>query len=193
MMPIPRQAHRFVDSKQKAADYAQLPWIESLYRRAFHNYESSYVIRSDGWAQRGGMDRKINLTSGRSVFIEEKFRDADYWDFFLETWSDKQRKKPGWMQQDLLADFVAYVFIPSRKMYLLPYLDLRRAWLTHGRLWLKKCPRQRVPNPGYVTEGIVVPIRTVLSALRDGMFFEFTGEPVASDTRGPVQLPLFVS
>jgi hypothetical protein len=171
-MPEPRP-HNFTRSKAWASCMAELPWLEGVYRRAFPNFESMSIVRSDGWAQRGGIDRKINLKSARSVFIEEKFRKEDYRDFFLERWSDKHRQKPGWIQQDLLCDFVAYVFVPSRRVFLLPYLELRRAWLKHGRRWIRTYRLKDAENDdGYTTEGVCVPIPVVQKALVEGEFFQ---------------------
>jgi len=163
--------HHFADSNAWALEMAQQPWVESLYRRAFRNFESSYIVRSDGWAQRGGIDRKINLKSARSVFVEEKFRSKDYGDFLLERWSDKVRRKPGWIQQDLLADYFAYIFVPSRSMWLLPFLDLRRAWIQHGRSWLNKYKCKDGINPTFRTENLPVPIPVVIKSITDGFFF----------------------
>jgi len=167
-----RPPHEFHASKQLAAETAEAPWLGTLYRRAFHNFESMMIVRSDGWAQRGGIDRKINLKSARSVHIEEKFRFSDYGDIFLERWSNVAKQTPGWIQQDLLADYVSYVFVPSRRMYLLPYLDLRRAWLRHGRYWIKRYGSKPVPNRGYETQGVPVPIPVLQKALIDCAYLQ---------------------
>jgi hypothetical protein len=145
-----------------------------LYRRAFPNYESSYIIRDDGYAQRGGVDRKINLRSSRSVFIEEKFRDADYGDVLLERWSDRARRVPGWIQKNLLADYVAYVVIPRRTMLLLPYLDLRRAWVRNGKQWIDRYPPKCANNPGYKTEYVCIPEAVLLRAIVSGFALRWT-------------------
>jgi hypothetical protein len=171
--------HEFEPSAQWALEQAMQPWVAQMYRKAFPTFESSFIVRDDGWAQRGGIDRKINLKSARSVFIEEKFRNADYNDFYLERWSDKRRQKPGWIQQDLLADYVAYIFVPSRRFYLMPFLDLRRAWIRQGRYWIERYGAKDATNPRYVTEGVVVPIPVVLKAISDGFYLQWRAEPEA--------------
>jgi hypothetical protein len=174
--------HDFDECKENAEAVAAESWMEKLYRHAFPGFESMSSIRCDGWAQRGGIDRKINLLGARSVFVEEKFRFVNYGDMLLERWSNFEKRKPGWIQQRLLADFIAYVIIPKREMYLIPYLDLRRAWFCHGRQWVKEFKTIEARNRGYRTISVAVPFPVLFKALVTGMKLTWT----ESDERIPV-------
>lgn len=176
MGPKPKPLHRFRESAAKASAIAEEPWMETIYRRAFNGFESMSTVRSDGWAQRGGIDRKINLVDARSVFVEEKFRFVEYSDILLERWSDRRRRKPGWIQQRLLCDYVSYIVVPSRTMLLLPYLDLRRAWLREGRRWVRQYKARIAENLGYETESVAIPKAVLLKAIVAGFEFHWTAD-----------------
>lgn len=133
-------------------------------------------VRDDGWAQRGGIDRVITLSSGRTVTADEKVREKDYPDILWEYLSDAEKKRPGWCCKDLACDYIAYAFVPSQTCYLLPALQLRKAFLKHGREWVHLGrSRQngfqivRAVNDGYTTVSVAVPIRESLDAIRDAM------------------------
>jgi hypothetical protein len=53
---------------------------------------SAVSVRSDGWAQRGGIDRVIALACGRVFTVDEKVRTTDWNDILLEQWSDEGRR-----------------------------------------------------------------------------------------------------
>ena len=147
------------------------PWWEVVYRRAFHNFSTMHDVRKDGWAQRGGIDRQVLLSDGTVLKIDEKVRRDDWPDFALEYYSDARRKTPGWMQKDLTCDFIAYAFEPSQRCFLLPYQQLRTAWVRNRKEWHKKYGSKLADNPngGYKTAFIPVPIDVVLSAIVGAM------------------------
>jgi hypothetical protein len=126
-------------------------------------------VASDGWAQRGGIDRVVTLRSGKTVTIDEKVRERTWPDILLERWSDKERKAPGWIQQDLACDFIAYIFLDTKTCHLLPCLQLRRAWLLHGRQWVQQYPAIYAVNRGYISESVAVPIPIILNAIVGAM------------------------
>jgi hypothetical protein len=161
--------HAFPKSLEKSQQYVTADWWERIYRKAFPNFASMVAITNDGWAQRGGIDRVITLTSGRTVSIEEKVRERAWPDVLLELWSDEARRIPGWVQKELAADYLAYVFLPSKMCLLLPFLDLRRAWREYGRQWIAKYPEVRAENRGYVTVSVAVPVGELLGVLQSNM------------------------
>jgi hypothetical protein len=163
------QAHNFSRSLSRSRELADAPWWTDVYRSALPGFSSMTYVGKDGWAQRGGIDRVITLKSGKTVTIDEKVRDRTWRDILLERWSDKQRQIPGWIQQDLGCDFIAYVFLDTRTCHLLPYLQLRAAWLLHGRQWIEQYPRVLAVNAGYVTESVAVPIPVIMSAIIGSM------------------------
>ena len=166
--------HSFQSSLAKSHAQADAPWWRSVYRAAFPNLESMVCVRNDGWAQRGGIDRVLTLSSGRTIRVDEKVRDKDWPDILLEYWSDKDRRVPGWVAKDLACDYIAYAFVPSQVCYLLPFLELRRAWQRNGRKWVSRySPPIDAQNEGYVTRSVAVPTKIVFDALTDAMRIEW--------------------
>ncbi len=52
---------------------------------------------------------------------------------------------------------------------MLPYLQLRHAWLINGRYWVERYPAIHATNRGYVTESVAVPIPVIMRALAGAM------------------------
>jgi hypothetical protein len=180
--------HEFSKSLGLSHTYADAPWWEEVYRRAFPSLRSMTDIRQDGWAQRGGIDRLLTLSDGTTLKIDEKVRSQDWPDFLLERWSDRERKEAGWTQKALTCDFIAYAFIPSATCYLLPFQTLRRAWRDKGHDWitLAELPMNngyrivlaenggRNGGRGWTTENVAVPRNVLLAALSDAMHVTWT-------------------
>ena len=165
--------HDFQKSLERSHQYADAPWWLEVYREAFPNLASAVCVRDDGWAQRGGIDRILTLTSGKTLSVDEKVRDEDWPDILLEYWSNEGRKVPGWVAKDLACDFIAYAFVPSQTCYLLPFQTLRAAWRKNHKVWVKRHKRIEAENPGYVTVSVAVPIPVLMSALSDAMKIEW--------------------
>ena len=161
--------HCFSESLRLSERYADAPWWEVLYRKAFPTMISAVSVRQDGWAQRGGIDRVITLASGRVYTVDEKVRTNDWPDILLERWSDEERGKPGWIQKPLACDFIAYAFAPSRRCYLLPVVPLQRAWRLNGRHWIESYGERYAKNPGYRSSNVPVPIDTLMGAITAAM------------------------
>lgn len=153
------------------------PWWPRVYDRAFPGYLSSHSVRQDGWAQRGGIDRVVVLKSGKTVTVDEKVRYEEYDDILLERWSSEQQKTPGWIQKDLACDYIAYAFVKSERCYLLPFLQLRKAWLRNGRDWIQRHPRIPADNGSYTTVSVAVPIPELMAAIQDAMKVVWTASP----------------
>lgn len=161
--------HEFSESLARSHAQADAPWWMEVYRAAFPSLRAAVSVRDDGWAQRGGIDRVITLSSGRTITVDEKVRERDWPDVLLERWSDEARQIPGWIQKPLACDFIAYAFIPSRTCILLPTLTLQRAWRLFGREWAETYGTVRARNNGYVTASIPVPRDVLMKALGDAM------------------------
>ena len=172
--------HNFSTSLGFSNGYTDAPWWEQVYRKAFPSFAGMVSVRSEGWAQRGGIDRVITLASGRTYSVDEKVRAEDWPDFLLEYWSDFGRRVPGWVAKDLACDFIAYAFAPSKKCYLLPFAQLRRAWRDNSRDWVQAGhgnsrgfhhveafneERERA----WTTVSIAVPIEIAMKAITDAM------------------------
>ena len=168
--------HDFRQSLALSHEHADAPWWLEVYRRAFPDLRSAVSVRDDGWAQRGGIDRVLTLASGRTLTVDEKVRAEDWPDILLEYWSDRQRKRPGWIAKDLACDFIAYAFIPSQTCYLLPFPTLRSAWRKNHTEWVNAFPKIEAINSGYVTVSVAVPIDTLLNGLGDAMRVSWAAE-----------------
>lgn len=187
----PQQVHRFQESLALSENYTSAPWWEDVYRQAFPGFLSMQVIHDAEWGQYAGIDRIVILKSGTTLYIDEKVRSRDYPDIALERWSDKQRRKPGWIQKNLACDFIAYAFIPSQTCYLLPFPQLRRAWKLFGPEWIEKAKREEeagIPfkdreypiiyaeNPTYTTESIGIPRDILRDALFDAIKIRWSAD-----------------
>lgn len=70
------------------------------------------------------------VKKGKAIFfIDIKTENEDkYGNFFLETWSNKKRNTPGWfpLEAGVKADFVYYVFLKQKLLYILDLPKLRK-------------------------------------------------------------------
>lgn len=168
--------HDFAESLAKSQAQADAPWWINVYREAFPNLASAVNVRDDGWAQRGGIDRVLTLTSGKTLSVDEKVREEDWPDILLEYWSDFARRIPGWVAKDLACDFIAYAFVPSRTCHLLPFQTLRRAWRLNCKDWVRDFRRVEAHNNGYTTVSVAVPTPTLLRAFGDAVTVKWAEE-----------------
>lgn len=181
--------HDFAASLALSDSFRDAPWWVEVYRKAFPALIGMHAITKDGYGQRGGIDRRLVLSSSKTVTVDEKIRmpgksGADYNDILLEYLSDRDRNVPGWVAKDLECDFIAYAFVQSRICYMLPFLPLRRAWLSMGEAWIKQGVAKiagfrlvDAPNRGYFTRSVAVPIPVLMAALREAMIVRWTGAP----------------
>ena len=172
--------HNFKKSLAKSQAQEDAPFWVPVYKKAFPGAVSFVSVRSDGWAQRGGIDRVITLKSGQTLNVDEKVRYKSYGDIILERWSSRERQTPGWVQKDLACDFIAYAFVPDEKCYLLPFLSLRAAWIQNGRQWVDWAEKNEggykvvlASNEGYTTESIAVPIPDLMSAIQQAQIVDW--------------------
>lgn len=174
VVPFPRttgsrRVHNFRDSLALSERYGDDWWIP-IYRRAFPSLVTAVAVQQDGWAQRGGIDRLLTLSCGRTFTVDEKIRTEDWPDVLLERWSDETRKLPGWVQKPLAADFIAYAHAPAATCVLLPVPALQRAWRQHGRQWAGLYGQRRARNRGYTSISVPVPRGVLMQAIVEAMF-----------------------
>lgn len=149
----------------------------AVYRQAFPGYQGMAYLRDSGPAQRSGVDRHISLANGRVIRVEEKVRNEEYNDILLEYLSVYKAQghpdnAPGWIEKDLACDFLVYAFKHSRRVYLLPWPQLRLAWASHKADWVRKYKKVSAKNEGYNTISVAVPIDVVLASLSEASFIE---------------------
>lgn len=141
------------------------------------SFDGRYV-RTD----KGRLARELQKSVGDVVFntlhdeselvsIEVKAEEENlHGNFFLETWSNRERFTPGWMLT-LNADLLFYYFIRERALYVMRFQDLKRwafgQWRGEpGHLYEypeKAHGKRAQPN---LTMGRCVPIRVIEDALR---------------------------
>ena len=138
--------------------------FNNFYYRVFPNIKQIHTV-SDEMLQKKGIDKKIEFESGKIVLIDEKKRHKDYGDILLEEYSNWERKKVGWLGRDKHTDYIVYAVMPSKKVYLLPFLLLQKAWIKNYRRWIKAFGRKFSNNIYYKTSNVPVPPDILLKAI----------------------------
>lgn len=161
------------------------PFWNAVYRKAFPDMVSHVAQTGDVPAQRLGIDRHIILTNGVTLRVDEKKRERDYADILLEFVSNDVTRTPGWIEKQLQIDYLAYAFMPSQRVYLFPWLLLRRAWLHYKADWLKTYRKVVAQNQGYRTHSVAVPIKVLQRAVQTAALIKL--EP--SDYKPVAALP----
>lgn len=165
---------------QTASD--ELFW-DAVYRKAFPDLVNHMVCAGDTISQRMGIDRVIHLSNGRNLRIDEKKRDKVYPDILLEIVSNDRTGAPGWIEKSLYIDYLAYAFMPTRKVYLFDWLMLRRAWGFYGEQWKKQYRRLTAQNPNYKTISIAVPIGVLQKAVQTAAVIDVSQELRRTDQK----------
>jgi len=137
-------------------------------------FPGSYVQRItgngilEGEMQKAGIDVIVQCPKiGQSFYIDEKIREEEYNDILLEEYSKWEEKVPGWLEKNNKTDYIAYVILPSRLIYMLPYPILRLAYLKNKEKWIREYGRKFAPNTSYSTSNIPVPWEELKRALWD--------------------------
>lgn len=123
----------------------------------------------DEKTQKKGIDKILWMDSGKKLFIDEKKRRKDYGDILLEEYSNFDKKIPGWIDKPVHTDYIVYFIEPSGKIYLLPFILLKNAWLKNKDQWSTKYERKFAQNRGYRTSNIPIPTNILLSAIKKEM------------------------
>ena len=141
--------------------------FNNLYYRAVPGIEK-IEFAEDMATQRNGIDKILHFKSGYKVTIDEKKRRVDYGDILLELWSVYEKKKRGWLYY-CKCDYIVYAVMPSKKVYLLPVLLLKKSWVANQMRWQQEYKVVNAYNRGYVTKSIAIPVDILLSAIAKEM------------------------
>lgn len=174
-----------LEMSQKASDE---PFWENVYSRAFVGYVGNLPVLEDSPAQRLGIDRFVVLSSGKELRIDEKKRETVYPDILLEYLSNDQTGAPGWIEKDLLIDYIAYAFMPVKRVHLYPWQQLRLAWSRHGAAWQKAYKKVPAQNQGYVTWSVAVPISVLDEAIREACVIQLGSVASLGEQPEPVAI-----
>ena len=174
LMRIPEQParvdaviHDFAASLKRSEEGSLEPFWEEIYRRHFPSMVACVPLRGDTASQRQGKDRAIHLANGDVLHIDEKIRPSrrNDSDILLEYLSNDRTGALGWIEQDKAIDYLAYAFVAIRKVYIFPWLQLRRAWCHYKVEW----QAQYAPVPGknrtYTTYSTPVPTAVLRKAV----------------------------
>ena len=149
------------------------PFWAAVYQKAFPDIKSMRLVENLE-EQKAGIDRVITLDNGKEYSIDEKKRRKSWGDILLETKSSEERDTPGWINKPLRIDFMAYAFMPDKRVYLFSWPMLRRAWINFEPVWTEQAIEEtngfrivRAANrEGYTTVSVAVPIDTLLKAAK---------------------------
>lgn len=170
--------HDFNDCLKKSHEASDMPFWKECYKKAFLDFDRMIDHREDMPKQSLGIDRTIVLKSGRKITVDEKVRGKNkktgriYNDIALEEWSKEEQVK-GWVEKSLHCEYIAYAIAPLGICYLLPVLQLQKAWLEHKNDWKCNYPKIIAPNQSYRTISWGVPADIVYKAIHDAMRVKF--------------------
>jgi len=148
---------------QYSLDERESEIFDRFYYRIFPGLKFIELVK-DLETQKKGIDKILHFKNGKTVTIDEKKRRTDYGDILLELWSVWEQRKYGWLYT-CQCDYIVYAVMPTQKVYLLPSLLLKRAWLTNSREWLKKYKKISADNKTYTTKSVAIPVNVLLKAI----------------------------
>ena len=144
----------------------------AIYEKAFPSMVFHKLCTGNCQGQFLGIDRVIQLSSGKTLYIDEKKREQEYGDILLEYISVDTTGAKGWIEKDLQIDYLAYAFMQSKRCYLLPWQLLKRVWRHYGQEWIKKYPKIEAQNKTYKTISVAIPIPILINTLKNAMIIQ---------------------
>ena len=159
--------NNFKAQEEWSREASDEPFWDSVYRQAFPTMLWHQPTPPGNVAQRLGIDRSIMLSGGKILQIDEKKRTRDYPDVALEYISNSAKNSAGWIEKDLPLDYLAYAYMPSRRVLLFPWVALRTAWIVNRERWLKTYKCIEAPNKTYMTLSVCVPGAVLFDAICD--------------------------
>lgn len=157
--------HDFQKSLKFSEKASHEPFWDAVYRKAFPGMVNHMLCSGDVPTQRMGVDRLIYLNNNRELRVDEKKRLRAYPDILLEYISNDRDGAPGWMEKNLVIDYLAYAFMPTQRVYMYDWLTLRRAWVANAVAWKKRYKPVIAQNVGYKTLSVPVPIGVLQKAM----------------------------
>lgn len=179
--------HDFFHQLAYAEANSKILQLTRFYKSCFPDTMAVEKVK-DRKLQRQGIDTRLTLYNMKRIYFDEKIRKRNWSDILLEEYSvwknypfvgrerikkcqpvtplqDSWKMKPGWISGQKLTDYITYVIKPSLAVYFLPFLLLRKAWLTHYSEWVVRYGRVFASNEGYVTTSVPVPVDVLYRAL----------------------------
>jgi hypothetical protein len=184
--------HNMDDSLAYSHGEADAPYWREVYAQAFPNMVTMTDLRANGWHQAAGRDRAITLSTGRTIYVDEKVRKKNWTDICIEVWSVYPRNgrppwpsvkgaKPGWAVAPKDCDYLAYAFKPSQTCHLFTYFSILSAWAKHKEVWRDKAEANedgyrwiKADNVSYWTVSVSVPINALHDYIKDALTITWT-------------------
>jgi hypothetical protein len=158
----------FANDLRFSLDSSNDDFINKTYQKIFpHVIEIQKV--TDLKLQKSGVDKIFITDSGKAILVDEKIRRKWYGDILLEEFSDYERKTKGWIGREKHTDYIAYIILPTKTLYLLPFLLLQKVWIENYDYWLKEYGRRYAINESWKTSNIPIPTNVLLNKIRDSM------------------------
>lgn len=168
------KVHNFHERLAMSEQASDAGFWDAVYRQAFPTMVNHMMTTGDTISQRMGIDRIVHLASGRTLYIDEKKREKVYEDILLEYVSVDTTNAPGWIEKELLIDYLAYAFMPLQRVYLLPWDMLQRAWKQNKREWLETYRKVEAQNRNYKTLSVPIPINVLQESVKNASIIQLS-------------------
>jgi hypothetical protein len=154
------KVHDFHESLKRGENARLHAFWDEAYQKHFPTVQKIERF-TDMQQQRSGRDARVILQGGEIIHVQEKSRDRDDdSDIALEFEHRGDRyHAAGWVELDLQIHYLAYAFVPIRKVYFLPWHQLRLAWIKYGEEWKSNYFIAKAKNKTYVSYSVCVPTR----------------------------------
>lgn len=170
--------HEFKESLRYSAQFEDF-WSR-YYRTVFPTVARIENCAANMADQKRGIDRRLTLTSGQVITLDEKIRNRRYhgdvlieYGHFTERVGG-QKVAPGWIEKNLAINYIAIGYPPSRRAILLDWHTLQRAWESYRGRWLFWAERSMdgfavavAQNRDYWTRSVCVPTSALYGAMFD--------------------------
>ncbi len=174
--------NNFIVDKEFSDEVSAMGFWDRVYDKAFVDVEHTEICTNKYW-QKQGVDRVVYLSNGHTYHIDEKTRRRVWPDILLEYVSNDTTGALGWMEKELSLDYLAYAFLPTKKVYFFPWPMLRRAWNFHKDEWIDLAKSHdnngyrivAADNPGYTTWSVAVPIKTLREKVHTATIIQLEG------------------
>lgn len=176
------KVHEFDENLLYSVEPEESEYLDSVYKQIFPELKDIEFIKTRG-GQREGIDKRLYFKNGAIITLEEKKRRVDYGDILLEMWSVRERQILGWLYTSH-ADYISYFIPSSQKLYILPLLLIRKAWVRNKEQWTNQYRELRAKNQDYTTISRAIPINVLLSAIQQEMEISIAPEDYVQQADG---------
>ena len=164
---------KWADESEFSDIQSKATYWNEIYAKAFPNHISVTDMAHTHADINCGIDKLIVMPNGKTIRVDEKVRRRDYGDIAIETISNDKTGALGWIEKDLLCDYIAYVFIDTGRVFLLPFIQLKNAWRDNKSVWIAEYGTKTAKNLDYFSHFVCVPIAVLFKALGEQLRLSF--------------------